>query len=313
MSRVDVIVPCYEYGHFLQECVESALTQGGVQVRVLVIDDASPDDTAEVAARLAAGDERVLFRRHTVNLGHIASYNEGLAWVGGDYTVVLDADDVLAPGALLRATRLMDDHPEVGLTYGRVRYTREPGFEASDAAADYTWRVSGGSEWIERVCSTGPNPVSHPTAVVRTSLQKTIGGYRPELPHAGDMEMWLRFAARGSVGFIEADQACHRLHAANMQYRYAGLPDMRQRKACFEMFFAEYGDRLAGGRELGRRAFRRMAASALRAAIGNLRRGRLRKGVGFLAFGLSMAVSRPSADRVPFPLLASGPGLGERQ
>ncbi len=49
MSFVDVIVPCYRYGHFLRECVESVLEQE-VNVRVLIIDDASPDDTAEVAA-----------------------------------------------------------------------------------------------------------------------------------------------------------------------------------------------------------------------------------------------------------------------
>ena len=55
MSRVDVIVPCYNYGRFLRECVESVLSQP-VEVRVLIIDDASTDDTPEVAAALAAED-----------------------------------------------------------------------------------------------------------------------------------------------------------------------------------------------------------------------------------------------------------------
>ena len=77
MSRVDVIVPCYNYGRFLRECVESVLGQP-VDVRVLIIDDASTDDTPEVAAALAAEDARVEFRRHAVNRGHIATYNEGL-------------------------------------------------------------------------------------------------------------------------------------------------------------------------------------------------------------------------------------------
>ena len=49
MSRVDVIVPCYNYGRFLRECVESVLSQP-VDVRVLIIDDASTDDTPQVAA-----------------------------------------------------------------------------------------------------------------------------------------------------------------------------------------------------------------------------------------------------------------------
>ena len=52
-----------------------------VDVRVLIIDDASTDDTPEVAAALAAEDARVEFRRHAVNRGHIATYNEGLEWI----------------------------------------------------------------------------------------------------------------------------------------------------------------------------------------------------------------------------------------
>ncbi len=125
MSRVGVIVPCYKYAHFLRECVESALAQP-VDVRVLIIDDASPDNTAEVAAGLAAQDERVEFRRHTVNQGHIATYNEGLDWGTGDYMLLLSADDLLTPGALSRAVRLMDAHPEVGFTYGRAITTSRP-------------------------------------------------------------------------------------------------------------------------------------------------------------------------------------------
>src|SRR5438874_544607 len=126
MSRVDVIVPCYNYGRYLPGCVRSVLGQEGVNVRVLIIDDASPDGSGEAAEELARRDGRVEVRRHAVNQGHIATYNEGLDWAGGDYLLLLSADDLLAPGALGRAARALDAHPEVGLTYGRqVAFTSE--------------------------------------------------------------------------------------------------------------------------------------------------------------------------------------------
>ena len=56
LARIDVFIPCYKYGCFLYQCVNSVLDQAGVDVRVLVIDDASPDNTAEVAAALARED-----------------------------------------------------------------------------------------------------------------------------------------------------------------------------------------------------------------------------------------------------------------
>ena len=88
MSSVDVIVPCYRYGHFLRECVESVLSQAVENVRILIIDDASPDNTAEVAADLVREDSRVTFVRHTINKEHIATYNEGIEWASVDYMLL---------------------------------------------------------------------------------------------------------------------------------------------------------------------------------------------------------------------------------
>jgi glycosyltransferase involved in cell wall biosynthesis len=75
---VSVVIPCYRYGRYLPDCVRSVLDQEGVDVRVLIIDDASPDDSGEVAMGLAAEDERVQVRVHRENRGHLATYNEGL-------------------------------------------------------------------------------------------------------------------------------------------------------------------------------------------------------------------------------------------
>ena len=171
MSRVDVIVPCYKYAHFLRECVESVLAQP-VDVRVLILDDASPDNTPEVAADLVARDGRVEYRRHKDNQGHIATYNEGIEWAGGDYLLLLSADDLVTPGAFGRAVKLMDEHPEVGFTYGRAITTDRPEPAMFQAPGDYCWRVLSGGEFWELSCKDACNIVSTPTAVVRTNLQK---------------------------------------------------------------------------------------------------------------------------------------------
>src|SRR5208337_1578043 len=86
VSTVDVVIPCYNYARYLRRCVQSVLSQSGVDVRVLVIDDASSDDTPQVGNDLAGSDSRVEFRRHEVNRGHIATYNEGLiGWSTAKY------------------------------------------------------------------------------------------------------------------------------------------------------------------------------------------------------------------------------------
>jgi glycosyltransferase involved in cell wall biosynthesis len=96
--------------HFLYQCVNSILSEVGVDVRVLVIDDASPDNTAEVASALAREDPRVTVIRHGENKGHIKSYNEGIEWASAEYMLLLSAKDYLLLGALRRSGFHFDTH-----------------------------------------------------------------------------------------------------------------------------------------------------------------------------------------------------------
>ncbi len=267
MSKIDVIVPCYGYGRFLSECVTSVTDQDVRDLRVLIIDDASPDETAEVAAELARRDERVAWCRHPVNRGHIATYNEGLEWASAEYTLILSADDWILPGALSRAKQLLDAHPEVGFAYGPYIevYAGEPRPPELDAPAAPGWTILSGADFIR--INRSYNPVGTCTVLGRTAVQKCIGGYRPELPHSGDMEMWMRFAAHAPVGRLNACQGVYRRHARNMSEGYLGLGDLRQRQAAIDFLFANDGKRMKDAEELRRCLYEGLAEAALDAAV----------------------------------------------
>src|SRR5579862_6417177 len=178
MSSVSVVIPCYNYGHFLPEAVSSVLNQAGVDVRVLIIDDASQDDSAQVAQQIAESDPRVEVVVHQVNQGHLKTYNEGLLdWADGDYTVLLSADDQLTPGALRRAANLLDANPGVGFVYGHPIHFN---YDSAPPPARTTvrgWSIWPGQWWIERQFRYTHSCITSPEVVVRTSLQKHVGGY----------------------------------------------------------------------------------------------------------------------------------------
>jgi hypothetical protein len=236
-----VVVPCYNYGHYLPACVDSALDQPGVEVEAIVVDDASPDGSGEVAEQLAAADPRVRLIRHPRNKGHIATYNDGLETARGDYVVLLSADDLLAPGSLARAAALLEANPEVGFAYGRaVPFSGDP--PTGDTGSVRSWTIWPGHEWLQMRWRTARGCIWSPEVVMRTSLQRRIGGYRADMPHSGDTEMWMRAAAAADVGHINGpDQAYYRVHAANMHitdFDGAGargaLVDLQQRRLMFE-------------------------------------------------------------------------------
>jgi glycosyltransferase involved in cell wall biosynthesis len=264
MSSVDIIVPCYKYGRYLRQCVESVLDQEGVDVRVLILDDASPDETPEVGAALAT-DPRVEYRRHAVNRGHIATYNEGLLeWAAADYCLLLSADDCLTPGALRRVALLMDAHADVVLTYGRdIAFQTEelPTWHGSPSA-ECERDVISYEQFLEGACAEGRTPIQAPTAVVRTATQKKVGGFRREFTHAGDTELWLRLAAEGKVAVVDANQAFRRVHRTNMSWDYSELARLQQQYAAFDCHFREHGGRISGAPRLQQLLRRTIAEAA---------------------------------------------------
>jgi glycosyltransferase involved in cell wall biosynthesis len=266
MSSVCVAIPCYNYGRFLADAVSSVLDdQEGVDVRVLIIDDASTDDSADIARELASRRSSVEVAVHPVNRGHLATYNEGiLDWADGDYAVVLSADDRLTPGALRRAADLLDARPEVGFVYGHpLHYQQDSPLPAARTTVR-GWSVWPGHWWLQRRFRDSNSCITSPEVVVRTSLQKRVGGYDLRLPHTADIEMWMRLAAYGDVGFIRgADQAFYRVHGASMTTTRTPLIDLRQRRLAYEVTLERCADALQDPDRLSAIVHRRIAWEAL--------------------------------------------------
>jgi glycosyltransferase involved in cell wall biosynthesis len=281
MAKVDVVVPCYNYGRFLEGCVRSVLEQSITDVRVLVIDDASSDDTLAVATRLAEEDPRVSVISHAQNCGHIRTYNEGITWASADYFLLLSADDLLLPGALKRATMIMDENSDIVLTHGNcIKWNDELPFPDCTTPQSQKWERQ---DLIKEMCTRGDLAVYDATAIVRTSVQKKIGGYLESLPHCADLEIWLRFAAHGAVAYITATQAIYRKHASAMTNSYCfTVVGCQQRRQAFDTFFESYGGNLPDFRRLRAQAQKKVAKLTFREGIDHLRRGRITNGLQLL-------------------------------
>lgn len=290
-ASFDVVVPCYNYARYLRDAVESVLAQE-VDLRILIIDDASQDDSAVVGRALAEEDHRVTFLRHTENRGHIATYNEGIAWAKADFFVIFSADDIMLPGALARAAKLFLSDRRISMVHGRAIE-----FEEGIPIEELLTGAVAVRPWMDTSAQTAPsgigiaarileeqlpgNPALFTTAefyrsnrkfnrvhtasvVSRTAVQKEVGGYRAELPHAGDYEMWLRLSAHGLVGYVPRFQAAIRRHPRNMSRQYGYEQDILQRALSLEAVDEACGSILPDGLMMEMRAS--IAGEAVRAA-----------------------------------------------
>jgi glycosyl transferase family 2 len=273
---VTAVVPAYNYARYLGECAQSVLTQRDVEARLLIVDDCSSDETPQVTAALAASDSRVAVIRNERNRGHIPSVNEGLRHVRTEYVVKLDADDLLAPGALARATALLEAHPQVGFAYGRPEHFSGPAPRPADVPTR-SWTVWRGRDWIGARCRGACNVISQPEVVIRTSTLRDVGAVAETLPHTSDLHTWMRLAAVGDVGRVNGPvQGCYRVHDASMQRTvHAGVMlDLHGRRDAFAAAFAAEAGALPDAPRLHAMARRRLAADALDRACRAYDRGR---------------------------------------
>ena len=116
MGHVSVIIPTYNYGRFIAETIESALGQTLLPHEVIVVDDGSTDETAEVVASFG---ERVRYI-YQENAGVCAARNRGVAASSGDLIAFLDADDIWEPTKLEKQAAKFAD-PDVGLVHCGMR------------------------------------------------------------------------------------------------------------------------------------------------------------------------------------------------
>ena len=120
-ATVSVVIPCYGQAHFLREAIESVIAQAH-PTEIVVVDDGSPDNTAEVAARYP----QVRYVRQE-NKGLAEARNSGFRVATGDYLMFLDADDRLTPNAVEAHLKCFAEHPEAQLVVGDIDHITEDG------------------------------------------------------------------------------------------------------------------------------------------------------------------------------------------
>ncbi len=179
---VSIIIPCYRGSRFLGQAIESCLRQTHRELEVIVVDDASPDDCAEIAERYAQSDSRVVVIRRSENGGVSRAFNSGLEVARGDYMSRLAQDDLFGESAIEVMLRRLQERPEAGLVYcdGNL--------------------IDARGEVKTRVCVPEPARVLSfrnrlgLCVMWRRAVWEKVGGFDPRFDTAEDFEYWMRIA-----------------------------------------------------------------------------------------------------------------------
>jgi glycosyltransferase involved in cell wall biosynthesis len=190
MPACSIVMPVFNGEQFLEAALKSIFVQSVANFEVLVVDDGSIDDTAQILARMADPRLKVLKRPH---LGIVAALNAGVEAALTDLIVRLDADDLMAANRLERQLAYMDANPTLGGAgsfftiideFGEVHGTHESPLTHLEA--------------LDRYLDGGGNPIfPHPSMIFRKSMSLSVGGYREEFRKAEDVDLFLRMIEAG--------------------------------------------------------------------------------------------------------------------
>jgi glycosyltransferase involved in cell wall biosynthesis len=207
-----VMIPTYNCAPLLRETLASVLAQdpGPKRMQIEVVDDCSTNDDPEAVVRELAGD-RVQFYRQPKNRGPIGNFNTCAERSRGRWVHILHGDDTVRPGFYERAEDAILSHPDLGAVFFRYIYMFEDGHWQHLSEIESRQPAVLGEEFVNRMLLT--NEIMFPAMIVRRDVYETLGGFRPQLVHCADWDMWLRTTLHYPVFYDPTPLACYRVHA----------------------------------------------------------------------------------------------------
>lgn len=199
--KISIIIPCYNYGRYLDECFSNLQSQTYQDWEAIVIDDGSTDQTMEVVRTWQAEEPRIQYF-YQPNSGVSKARNLGLLKANGELIQFLDADDLLSREKLQLQVDYLLYHPEVDLCYTENHYFEDgiPEIHYPDQeflGRDWMIRFSGkGSFAIEQLIRNNLAVVSSP--LIRKSLVGLAGFFPEKVAHTEDWQFWLQCVLAGA-------------------------------------------------------------------------------------------------------------------
>lgn len=209
MSKVSVVIPCYNYADYLPETVKSCVRQTLHDLEIIIVNDGSPDNTKAVALDLIRQfPERDIRLINQENQGLSASRNNAIQQCAGQYVLPLDADDLMEPEMAEACATLLDQNPDIGVAYTKCRY-----FGEVNKIPDWVRPYDFGLLCVKNILCYA--------SMYRKEAWEDAGGYYEKMRWGyEDWEFWVRTGRLGWRGrLIDSPLFLHRIHGKTM---YAG-------------------------------------------------------------------------------------------
>jgi len=192
--KVSVLIPSYNYAHYIEEAIDSVLSQTYQNFELIIVDNCSTDNTKEVVEQYIQKDSRIKLVINDVNIGMYRNYNKALLLANGEYIKFLNADDKLHEKCLEIFVGILDTNKDVSVVTSYRQF-----FGSKDDILKPKWfGLIERKKAIIEVLKHG-NWIGEPTTVMFRKKNVYSGLFDVTILMFADMDMWLRQLEHGDL------------------------------------------------------------------------------------------------------------------
>jgi len=221
---VSIVIPAYNAAPFLREALDSLLAQTYDHIEIILLDDASTDETPEIAAEYTG---TINYVRQSNNVGIYDNLNVGIAAARGDLIATYHADDIYLPTIVEAQVSYLNAHPEVGAVFCADILVDAEGLEYARLVLPPEVRGEKPLDYrtvLNALLTYKNRFLVSPTMMVRASVHRDVGIYRQaRYRNTSDLEMWLRIARHYPIAVIESHLMKYRHSHGSSAQRYHRL------------------------------------------------------------------------------------------
>ncbi len=224
--KVSVCIPTFNRAHFIADAISSVLAQTHSDFELVVSDNASTDNTAEVLARFR--DPRIRIHRNATNIGLLGNFIRCFELARGDYAVILGSDDYWDPALLSRLVPLLDENPAVLLAQsgGTVVSPEKQPLRTHILPLE---RITPGREYFRRIMMDELPDGFLSSTLFRMAAVRKAGGFDTRLPNTQDFALVARLALEGDFGFVAEPLVFARKHPGNYHQNWNEAEYLKER------------------------------------------------------------------------------------